>query len=121
MWEFLDKGYANATMAGIAERASLAKGTAYRYFDTKEDLFAGIVRDIVTNPLDEIENYPIRPDERVSDYCKRTMIPVMRSIENKGRATVARLVLSPRAMPFPISRKFIAPKSTSHFWNGFAG
>ncbi|WP_280993065.1 TetR/AcrR family transcriptional regulator [Ochrobactrum sp. 19YEA23] len=94
MREFLDKGYANATMAGIAERASLAKGTAYRYFDTKEDLFAGIVRDIVTNPLGEIENFPIRPDERVSDYCKRTMIPVMRTIEDKGRATVARLVLA---------------------------
>jgi len=93
MREFLDKGYANAT-PGIAERASLAKGTAYRYFDTKEDLFAGIVRDIVTNPLGEIENFPIRADERVSDYCKRTMIPVMRTIEDKGRATVARLVLA---------------------------
>ncbi|MGX5666580.1 TetR/AcrR family transcriptional regulator [Rhizobium daejeonense] len=94
MDEFLDKGYADATMAGIATRAGLAKGTTYRYFETKEALFAGIVRDIVTNPLTGIDHQPIGADEPVSAYCRRVMLPLMRNLEDGGRAQVARLVLA---------------------------
>lgn len=94
MDEFLDKGYADATMAGIAARAGLAKGTTYRYFETKEALFAGIVRDIVIDPLAAAHSRPIGPDESVADYCRSTLLPAMRLIEDKGRASIARLVLT---------------------------
>lgn len=101
MGEFLDKGYADATMAGIAARAGLAKGTTYRYFDTKEALFAGIVRDIVTSPLAGIDHQLISEDELVSTYCRRVMLPLMRDLEKGGRAQVARLALAEsRAFPY---------------------
>jgi AcrR family transcriptional regulator len=101
MEEFFEKGYADATMAGIATRAGLAKGTTYRYFDTKEALFAGVVRDIVTTPLDAAHDNPIGPEETVSAYCRRTLLPAMLIIEEKGRAGIARLVLTEaRAFPY---------------------
>ncbi len=36
------KGYENATMEEIAERAELSKGTLYLYFKSKEELYAAI-------------------------------------------------------------------------------
>ena len=101
MAEFLESGFAEATMAAIAGRAGLAKGTLYLYFATKEALFAGIVQDLVTNPLLDAEQQPIRPGERVADHCRRTLLPVMRRIEPEGRAAVARLVIAEGAkFPF---------------------
>jgi len=38
------KGFHPATMDEIAERAGVGKGTLYRYFETKEKLFAELVR-----------------------------------------------------------------------------
>lgn len=93
MQEFIDRGFANATMASIAQRAGLAKGTTYRYFEAKEALFSGIVRDIVTNPLTRAEQQEIDSGESVFDYCLRTLLPTMQIIEDGGRASVARLVL----------------------------
>lgn len=36
---FAEKGYASATVADVAARADIAKGTVYGYFTSKEDLF----------------------------------------------------------------------------------
>ena len=39
---FAHKGYANATVADIAARAEIGKGTIYEYFASKEDLFFAV-------------------------------------------------------------------------------
>jgi AcrR family transcriptional regulator len=39
---FALKGYASATVADIAVRAEIGKGTIYEYFDSKEDLFFAV-------------------------------------------------------------------------------
>ena len=48
---FSHKGFHSATTDEIAERAGVGKGTLYRYFETKEKLFAELVR----LRLDELE------------------------------------------------------------------
>ena len=48
---FSQKGFHTATTDEIAERAGVGKGTLYRYFETKEKLFAELVR----LRLDELE------------------------------------------------------------------
>jgi AcrR family transcriptional regulator len=48
---FSQKGFHTATTDDIAERAGVGKGTLYRYFETKEKLFAELVR----TRLDELE------------------------------------------------------------------
>lgn len=41
---FGTKGLAGARMADIADRAGVAKGTVYLYFETKDELFRAVVR-----------------------------------------------------------------------------
>jgi AcrR family transcriptional regulator len=42
--EFASKGFANATVDGIADRAGIAKGTVYLYFPSKNELFLELLR-----------------------------------------------------------------------------
>ncbi len=46
--EFSDKGYHPSTIDSIAERAGIAKGTVYRYFNTKEGLFNALKEDTIS-------------------------------------------------------------------------
>jgi AcrR family transcriptional regulator len=45
--EFSEKGYHASTIDSIAERAGIAKGTVYRYFNTKEGLFNALKDDTI--------------------------------------------------------------------------
>lgn len=45
--EFSEKGYHASTIDSIAERAGIAKGTVYRYFNTKEGLFNALKEDTI--------------------------------------------------------------------------
>ena len=40
---FAEKGYHNTSIKAVAERAKVAKGLIYNYFDKKEDLLQGIL------------------------------------------------------------------------------
>ncbi len=48
---FAEKGFAAATIDEIAQEAEFSKGALYFYFDSKEDLFLSIIRQIT----DELE------------------------------------------------------------------
>lgn len=45
--EFSERGFHAATIDSIADRASIAKGTVYRYFKTKEALFNALKEDTI--------------------------------------------------------------------------
>src|SRR5438552_16981362 len=40
---FIEKGFAATRTQEIAERAGVSKGTLYRYFNSKENLFTGLI------------------------------------------------------------------------------
>jgi AcrR family transcriptional regulator len=44
---FAERGLAAARLDDIAKRAGVSKGTIYLYFENKEELFRGVVRDTV--------------------------------------------------------------------------
>jgi len=44
--EFGDRGYSDASIVGITSRAKVALGTFYTYFDSKEEVFQALVRDM---------------------------------------------------------------------------
>ncbi|MFH1112945.1 MAG: TetR/AcrR family transcriptional regulator [Pseudomonadota bacterium] len=46
--EFSERGFHPSTIDSIAERAGIAKGTVYRYFNTKEGLFTALKEDTMT-------------------------------------------------------------------------
>lgn len=91
--EFLDKGFADATMEGVARRAGLAKGTSYRYFPTKEALFTGVVRQVIAAAHVEVDAANRRPEETVESFLRRTMLVALRRIELQGRSAIAKLVI----------------------------
>jgi len=94
MAAFMEHGFADATMADVAQRAGVAKGTPYRYFPTKEALFEGVVQEVIGKALFGVEKETRLPGEKVGAYLRRTLLPAMHDIERAGRAAVARLVIA---------------------------
>jgi len=47
--------YADFTMAAVAERAGIVKGTVYLYFETKEQLFLALIGDLLTDYFDDVD------------------------------------------------------------------
>jgi TetR/AcrR family transcriptional regulator of autoinduction and epiphytic fitness len=92
--EFLERGFAQATMDAVARRADVAKGTPYRYFPTKEALFEGVVRQEIAGALIDVNAANRKPGEKVGTFLRRTMLPAMRVLERQGRGAIARLVLT---------------------------
>lgn len=91
--EFLEAGFARATMAKVAKRAGVAKGTPYLYFPNKEALFEGVVRERITRAVIEVESNALGEGETVLSFLRRTLMPAIQSLESSGRSAVARLVV----------------------------
>jgi len=52
--EFGEHGFADTSIVGITQRAGVALGTFYTYFDSKEVVFAAVVRDMSTQVRDHV-------------------------------------------------------------------
>lgn len=52
--EFGDRGFSDASIVGITRRAKVALGTFYTYFDSKEEVFQALVRDMSTQVRDHV-------------------------------------------------------------------
>jgi len=52
--EFGQKGFAESSVTSITQRAEVALGTFYTYFDSKEALFAALVRDMSERVRDAV-------------------------------------------------------------------
>ncbi len=52
--EFGQKGFHDSSIVGITRRAKVALGTFYTYFDSKEALFAALVRDMSRQVRDHV-------------------------------------------------------------------
>ncbi len=91
--EFLERGFADATMESVARRAGVAKGTPYRYFPTKEALFSGVVQQEIAGAFIDFDASRRELGESVEAYLRRTILAAMEDIERTGRAAIARLVV----------------------------
>ena len=52
--EFGERGFSEASIVGITSRAKVALGTFYTYFDSKEELFQALVRDMSVQVRDHV-------------------------------------------------------------------
>ena len=52
---FVENGFAATRLEDVASRAGVAKGTLYLYFDSKEELFKAVVREIIVTSLERGE------------------------------------------------------------------
>lgn len=52
--EFGERGFSDSTIVGITQRAGVALGTYYTYFDSKEAVFQAVVRDMSAQVRDRV-------------------------------------------------------------------
>ena len=52
--EFGARGFSDTSIVGITQRAGVALGTFYTYFDSKEELFQALVRDMSAQVRDNV-------------------------------------------------------------------
>jgi AcrR family transcriptional regulator len=52
--EFADHGFAESSIVGITQRAGVALGTFYTYFDSKEAVFQALVRDMSSQVREQV-------------------------------------------------------------------
>jgi AcrR family transcriptional regulator len=52
--EFGERGFAESSIVGITQRAGVALGTFYTYFDSKEAIFGAVVRDMSAQVRDHV-------------------------------------------------------------------
>ena len=52
--EFGERGFSDSSIVGITQRAGVALGTFYTYFDSKEALFQALVRDMSMQVRDNV-------------------------------------------------------------------
>lgn len=52
--EFGERGFAETSIVGITQRAGVALGTFYTYFDSKEAVFGAVVRDMSAQVRDHV-------------------------------------------------------------------
>lgn len=52
--EFGEKGFSDSSIVGITQRAGVALGTFYTYFDSKESLFQALVRNMSAQVRDNV-------------------------------------------------------------------
>jgi AcrR family transcriptional regulator len=72
--EFLDKGFAEASMRDICKKAGVSTGAFYKRYDSKDELFYAVVQQTIDD-LDEIVkrqasfNTESIPDKQLCDMC----------------------------------------------------
>ena len=61
-WElFKENGFERTTMSEISERVGGSKATLYGYYDSKEQLFAAALEQVIRDPADELFALLARP------------------------------------------------------------
>ena len=68
--EFGERGFADSSIVGITQRAGVALGTFYTYFDSKEAVFQALVRDMSAQVRDHVA-----PGAQRRDRCARRRTP----------------------------------------------
>jgi len=75
---FLRHGFEGASMDEIAAAAGVSKMTVYRYFRSKEQLFAGVIRDLCERIIDEdLERMLERQPEEALRGFARKMVAIL--------------------------------------------
>lgn len=68
---FEERGFDGARMDDVAREAEVAKGTVYLYFENKEALFQGVVREVVGPALKAVEQAATLEHSSASERLER--------------------------------------------------
>lgn len=97
---FAQAGFANTKLSDVTRRAGVAKGTLYRYFDTKEALFRAVVQHLLTDHLQEIEKASKTFEGSMADFVPMLLKRAAQHLGDERLPGLARMVLAEsRAFP----------------------
>lgn len=65
--EFIQNDYRNASLSNIIKKLELAKGSFYRYFNSKKELYLFLVNHVTEGRFDEIEELTTHLPENLED------------------------------------------------------
>tara|TARA_R110002167_G_scaffold19978_19_gene73282 strand:+ start:171 stop:797 length:627 start_codon:yes stop_codon:yes gene_type:complete len=92
--EFARNGLAATRLEDIARRAGIAKGTIYRYFDSKEELFIAVIRSRIVLSLDDF-NQMINQFPGPTDALLRLVLTgIYREFVGTDIAALMRILIS---------------------------
>jgi len=89
---FVLNGFAATKLTEVAQRAGVVKGTLYRYFDTKEDLFRASVRHLVGEKLALVEG--AIPTGTVAVLVPAMLRQIANSVGKSRIPAIVRMVLA---------------------------
>jgi AcrR family transcriptional regulator len=88
---FLERGYANATIDAVVERAGGSKATVYALFESKEGLFSALVAEAAEELSALVQSYPL--DGRIEDDLRDFGHHYLEILTRPDRLALFRLVL----------------------------
>jgi len=91
--EFVELGFAAARLDSIAERAGVAKGTVYLYFENKEALFEEAVRSVILPTIERVESMAVKPDGSAEDLLRAMIGAFYREVIGTEKKRVIRLLI----------------------------
>ena len=90
---FAEKGFAAARLDDIAARAGVSKGALYLYFETKQDLFAAVVRDAVSPNIAMVEAAAMTMDLPFDQIAQLFLARAADLMTNSPVGLVAKMVI----------------------------
>jgi AcrR family transcriptional regulator len=91
--EFIAQGFAAARLDTIAERAGVAKGTLYLYFDSKETLFEAAVRGVIAPVIKRLEGAVLAPQGSAATLLGVMIGIFYREVVGTDRRKVIRVLI----------------------------
>ncbi|HEY6255152.1 MAG TPA: TetR/AcrR family transcriptional regulator [Xanthobacteraceae bacterium] len=91
--EFSARGFAAARLDDVAERAGIAKGTIYLYFNDKETLFQELIRSEMSPVVGTLE-FALGLDLPARVAAERAIELFLREIYDTHRKDIIRLIIS---------------------------
>lgn len=87
-------GFAAAKMDDVAEEAGVSKGTVYLYFDSKEQLFEGMVKAKMMPLLEDVAVLAAQPQETAAARLRAHMKFFYQKVLNDDRRQILRLMMA---------------------------
>ncbi|WP_420154196.1 TetR/AcrR family transcriptional regulator [Siphonobacter sp.] len=91
---FTEYGFAATKLDDIAKRAGIVKGTLYRYYDTKEDLFRAVVQHTIEVHLQTIQQVSASFQGSLAELIPVLLKYAATRISGSNVPALARLVIS---------------------------
>lgn len=91
---FLAHGFENAKMGDIARAASVAKGTLYLYFASKDALFEAVLADTVSVTMQTLSSVNFEHETNVQAFLRATLLPFANQLKEPRRAALFRLIVT---------------------------